>query len=884
MIIQFTKDTNATPDISMSYPDQFLKESQKLDDESWIKRTTDYFANIAYIQYNYNRKEIVKNYDLVKGILTPEDFYEYESPEMKSFTETLAANVKLPDYVQHYSIMGPPLNTLIGELIKRPDTHRVKAFDDDSKNEELSFKTNLLQQYIKQKIQQEVQTTISMSGEEQDDNSQNSPQGQQLTPQQEEEQEVQQLTAEKVKEYMIDYTSMAEKWANHTLESGKAEFSMKEKAEEAFRDQLICCNEYFHIFEDNSKTGFNIEVANPKTVWKLTTPDKKYTKDAYAAGTIDIMEISEIIEKVTDLDKDEIDHLRENSKVAGTLIGRSNYGSQQTGTQSIKYDTYNRALLQERIIAESEMASEGNKDILTELFGRNVSLSQYGEKFVVIRGYFKSKKLIKKVTYVDENNIEQTLLVDENYIDGSIPTELSIEEGWTTQWYQFTKIGSDVYKMKPFKLLDYCPIIGVTPEIKNTKAKSIVDMMKPFQTLYNICMNQLFKLLQKEIGMVYNVSLRKIPVPKDGDAQDALDIWEEEAREKGIIFEDDSPENMKAPGNNTNNSRSIDLTRTNEISSRYELAARLKIECWDLVGLSRQRLGSVQATETATATNTAITQSYAQTEPMYASHEYVMDQVYQAIVDASQYVESEKPLSTLSYINSVGESVFLEVNGKDLKMRDLKLFSTSRPQDQQTFNELRALAQPMLQNGASVYDIIALYTTSSVRTMKQVFKTLKEEQQKFQEQEQQMKQQQLDQQQQQHQAEIEQAEQDKALDRENENYNKAEDRINKREVAVILAASKNPAELADNNNDGVADALEVSRLTNEENSVRKDHDLKLAELNQKDIHKQQELAIERQIIDAEKQRTKSDHEIALKKLQIEKRKLTVKPKAPKKKK
>lgn len=856
MIIQFTKDGNATQDIAMAYPDQFLTEKKKLGDDSWIKNTCDYFANIAYIQYTTNKEKIERNYNLVNGILDPNDFYEGNTDEVKSFVDILADNIKLPDHVQNYSIITSPINTLRGELTKRPDTHRFRAFDEDSKSEVLSFKTQLLQQYIKDKIRQESITLIEQQGNPQPQKDQN---GQEISPEQQKEQEVEQMTAEKMQQYILDYTSTAEKWANKTLESCKAEFCMKEKSEEIFTDQLKVAKEYMHIYEDTSKTGFNVETCNPKTVWKLTTPDKKYTKDAYAAGIINIMEISEIIEKVPDLTKEEIDHLRQSSKVAGTLIGRSNYGSSASGINTIQYDTYNRALLQERILAESELTMD-NKDIMTELFGRNVSLSQYGEKFVVITGYFKSKKLIKKVEYVDENNQVQTILTDENYIDGSLPTELSIEEGWVTQWYKFNKIGSDVYKVAPFKLLDYCPIIGVDVEIKNTQARSIVDLMKPFQTLYNICMNQLFEILRKEKGVIYYTSLRRVPTPKDGDDRDALDIWEEEAKEKGIIFEDDSPENTKVPGSNTNLARAIDLSRSNEIRSRYELAAQLKIECYDLVGISRQRQGNIQATETATATNTAITQSYAQTEPIYAAHEYVMDQVYQAIVDAAQYIETNKPTSTLSYINNIGEPIFLEIQTSEIKNRDLKIFSTSRPKDQQLFNEIKALAQPMLQNGADPYDIIALYTTESIREMKQITKVIKDQREKFTQQEQQLKQQELDQKEEQIKSEAEREERFHADEMKMKQYEtdvKANTDIAKAEIQTYF---KQPE--TDANQNGQPDIMDIAA-----NSLKMQESLQKRDLENKKLS----IQMQKHIQDSEDKR--ANLKLQKDKLKIEDKKI-----------
>ena len=87
---------------------------------------------------------------------------------------------------------------------------------------------------------------------------------------------------------------------------------MKEKSEEAFRDLLISARQFYHIYEDNSKLGYNIEVTNPRNTWYLTTPNKKYISDptgrkqgAYAAGTVEVMELSEIIEAVPELTKEE---------------------------------------------------------------------------------------------------------------------------------------------------------------------------------------------------------------------------------------------------------------------------------------------------------------------------------------------------------------------------------------------------------------------------------------------------------------------------------------------------------------------------------------------------------------------------------------------------
>ena len=848
-IIRYTKDATIRYAYLNIFPDQFKTEKEK-QDESWVKNTMDYFANKSYAEYMKSRDTFVKNYDLVKGILRMEDFYQ--EPDVKSFTEVLQGDLGLPAYVKHYSIVTTPINNLVGEISKRPDTFRVKAFDDDSQSEELQFKTDVLQEFIISQARQAIMQKMAMQGQEID------------------EEQLEQITMEQVKDQLDSYTSVAEKWANHILTCQKAEFNLKEKSEDAFRDMLISAREFYHIYEDNSKLGFNIEVANPKNTWFLTTPDRKWISDptgrnqgAYAAGTVQVMELSEIIESIPDLTKEEIDHLRSSLQDYGLInVRESNLGNPNAadGIDSIQYDTFDPLVLQTRMMIESEMKE--NNDGLKDFLGLTTNVSTFGYKYVVVRSYWISKRKIGKLTYTDEMGNEQTVLVDENYKSNTIPTQISLEWGWINQWYQGTKIGPDIYHIKPLKILNYCPIIGTTFEVKNTEAKSLVDLMKPFQVLYNICMNQLYKLLEKEIGNVASVNIRRVPRLKDGDDQDALDVWEMEARERGIIFDDDSPENTKAAVSNTTIARNIDLTRTNEIQSRYNLALQLKNECWELIGLSRQRLGSVQASESATGVNTAVSQSYAQTEPLFIAHEYVLGQLYQAIVDAAQYVESAKPMSTLSYITSEGESAFIQVNGNDLKLRDLKVFVTNRPEDTQMFNELRQLSQAVLQNGGTLYDVIELYSTKSMREMKKTFKNLKDRQQQIQDQQMQMQQQQLEQQQQIAGAQLQAQQQQQQEMLANQNYQQELDRINKKEIALINAAARGESATQDADQSGTPDILEISNLSMQQSKAAQDYQLKMQDIQSKNNQAMQKMQLEKEKLNVARENMKNDVEVA----------------------
>lgn len=867
------KRTEAAPEVQYAYlnifPDQFKTEKEK-QSKSVVKNTMDFFANIAYSQYRRNRDTFVKNYDLLKGKISMDDFYA-EDKEIKPFIDVIWQE-QLPSYVKHYSILNPPLATMVGEMSKRPDTHRVRAFDDESQSAEMEFRTEKMQELILQQARQTVYRKLSSQG---------------IDIEEVGEDKVEELSIESIKDEITDYTSKAEDWANQVLVALKARFNMKEKSEEMFRDLLAISREYGHIFEDNSKVGFNVEVVNAKNYWQLGTPDSKYTSGAsgqqnvpYANGLVHVMEISEIIEKETWLTKEEIDHLRTSRDEFGLISAReSNITSGKTGWDSITYDTYDKLVLEERMLAEADMKE--NRDELKDWLGVNSSNASFGYKYTVVKAYFQSKKKIGELTYMDEEGNIHTTLVDETYREGS-PNEIDIRWGWVNQLYQGTKIGSDVYNVRPFELLDYSPIIGLTHEVKNTEAKSLVDMMKPYQILFNVCMNQLWERLEKDWGKVYKIQIRRVPTPKDADAQDALAIWEEEARQRGIVWEDDSPENLKAPISNTQTSAVLDMSRHDEIQVRYNLAVQLQEMCWALVGVNRERLGGSQTTQTATGVQSNLTQSFAQTEPYFIAHQYVMDQIYQGIIDAAQYIESKKPFSTISYITSEGTAAAVRVTGEDIRMRDLWVLNTSNPEDQKLFEEIRALAQPMLQNGATTDDIINLYSTNSMRQMKKISKDLRERQEAIQQQMQEIEERKLQQAQEAVEAQLAETARQAEIDRINDNYNKEQDRLSKEKIAIISALGFGKTQGEDQNANNVPDVMEATRLSTEIVASQKEFEIKLREIEQKEREIQTKREVDLEALKVDRENQKNDIQIERIRAKAKKSQAKAKPK-PKKK-
>jgi hypothetical protein len=132
--------------------------------------------------------------------------------------------------------------------------------------------------------------------------------------------------------------------------------------------------------------------------------------------------------------------------------------------------------------------------------------------------------------------------------------------------------------------------------------------------------------------------------------------------------------------------------------------------------------------------------------------------------------------------------------------------------------------------------------------MKKTFKDLRDRQLQQQQVAQQQQQQQLEQQKQIAQAQMQQQQQLTAGEQANENYQNELDRINKKEIAMINAMSKEGSATQDLDNSGSPDSLEVEKLAIQQSTARKNYESKMADINSKNSLAQQKLQIEREKI------------------------------------
>jgi len=831
MIIEHFKNTDKYQDIVNNYdifvPDQFVSEKEK-NSPDWVKSTLDYYATIAHSQY-WNNEKIKKNYDLLNGILHRDDYFTEDYERLVEFLDE-STSVELPDYVKHYPMMNPPINTLVGEIIQRPDNARFKAVDEYSFNEFIRAKNELLNTIFLQKLEDIMLTKAKQLGltdqKEQlqqqmkdiaSQLSQSEQSQEEVTPETSQELQDLQKQAEEIGKQIEElnkqiqdlkpkdlekvtnktYQSTAEQWANLKLEQLKRHFNIKDKSQEGFLDFLTSAREFHHIYVNSSKLGIGYDVVNPRNVFFLTEPNPRYTTDCYVIGRIESMELSRILERFN-LTMDEIEYLREHRDdyIRNPSADINIFENSQTGYDSVHYSTYNPARLNKEIQIRGELEQEQLLDTYDPA-GNRYSPDGYlgyetrNQRYTVIVSYFKSKRKIGKVNFIDDDGFEQLEIVDENFEYDKKDPRVKVEWEYVNEWWEGVRIGRAVYKVSPLRHLELPPMIGTFYRAKNTIPKSIVDHMKVYQIIYNICLNQLYLLLEKEVGVAVLLNLRQLPKYKDMTDENALEKTVTLMKEMGIVPLDDSPENMKGQSS-FNQSAKLDLTRTQEIQSRISLASWAKQQCWELLGFTPQRLGAVQGIDTATGIQQGMAQSFAQTEPITSAHEECMNLVYQQLIDTAQYIETQKPTSTISYVDHELHDVFLQVNTEDLKMRDLQIFVSNRSEDKRKLEEIRQLSMAYAQNQLHPYYTTLINTSQSISDIREFLKDDMQKKEKQQAEQQQIQQQQMQQQQQiaeQQQQTMKQIADDKlAFEKEEANLNRERDIL----VARIKAGLDNP--------------------------------------------------------------------------------------------
>lgn len=877
-------------------PLQLIPEKEK--NEDWKKWNLDWFERVGLKQTGEHAKKIIKNYSLANGILDKSDYVIGPENDMSDMIQAIVNDNESVLPIKFFPIIPNVINVLSGEFSKRDRRIIAKAVDEQSINEAFEYKRQMIEDILVQNAMKKKQEQMLQMGIDFENMSEE--QGQQV---QQEMDLAKQLAAAQVK--FKTYQGIPEQWANHMIKVDDDRFDMYQLEGLAFRDMLVCDREFWHIkmLEDDYK----VELWNPWEVFYHKSPSVEYVSEGNYVGRIRMMSIPDVIDNFgPQMTEDQIMNLKHQYRllnqfplVTDAYKDQNHWYNDSTKPYPQNYtnETWQKSL--DNKVAQTLQGKKipSNHEFDMSWYELNKSGTYLdadinGPGMVrVTEVYWKSQRKVFELTWIKKDGTIINEFVDENHKVTEPPvydTSLSkaksketlvygehLEPIWTNQTRAGVKINTSLSSWYSRNYSDFEPIyLGGDPlpfqfkgqdnlygsklpvegkvfSERGSTSSSLVDKMKPNQVSFNIVNNQILEFLADEAGNVLVLDQNTIPRNSlNGEwGKHNFPMFHQVMKDYQIAAIDPSLRNTES-ATNFSHFQTVDLSKTNQITSRLSLAEYFKRECFAVVGITPERVGSMSAaTQTATTTNQAISSSYSQTEPYFDQHmNYLMPRVRQMMLDAAQFISATKPMSKLSYMNRDEEQVFFQMEGYRMLLSDFRVYSKSTANVKEIVQQLRQLSMQNNTAGGSLFEIAQAITLDSPA---EIMSKLKEAEAN--------RQQQIEAQRE-HEQQM-QAQQQQFLDEqerkqmENENYWK--EREIEKEIIVAQIRALGFAKDGDVNSDNVPDPLQVQEFLrqqgldiNDQLLAEREYGLKAQQQAAENGFRQQELSLKRAEIEA----------------------------------
>jgi hypothetical protein len=881
---------------SITQPLQFLSKSEK--DEQWAAWNLDWLEWNGLRQLRRNARRLMKNYKLAKGIIDRSDYIVEEDNEYRDIVELLTKEDDSALELRFYPIIPNVINVLVAEFAKRSTKLTYRAVDEYSYNEMLEQKRTMIEDTLMADAQTKIIAAMLEQG---------------LDPESEEAQ--QQLSPNNIKSlpeiekfFQKDYRSMVEQWATHQHKVDTERFRIEELEERAFRDMLITDREFWHfrMMEDD----YDVELWNPVLTFYHKSPDSRYISQANWVGKTDMLTPSDVIDKYGYLMTEEqlasLESVYPIRSAAYNIGGLQNDGSLYDATKSHEWNTQMPSLAYRQYTSFMAGNVTDGSDVITQILSEGEDYYDEGTAYLlrVTTAYWKSQKKVGHLTKISEIGEVFTEIVSEDYTITDKPlydnrlfknkTKDNLLFGehidwiWINEVWGGVKIGPNIpsfwgmnnpggftpvyigidkhkigtlrFQFKGDSSLYGCklPVEGSIFSDRNTRSTALIDLMKPYQIGFNIVNNQIADILVDELGTI--IMLDQNSLPRHSMNED----WGKGNLAKAYVaMKNFQMLPLDTSITNTENAlnfahfQKLDLSQTERLMSRVQLANHFKQQAYEVIGVNPQRMGQQLSQMTATGVEQAAAASYAQTEVYFIQHcDYLMPRVHQMRTDLAQYYHSTKPSARLTYLTEADEKVMFQINGTDLLMKDLNIFCTTTANNRAVLEQLKQFAINNNTTGASIYDLGKIIQSDSIADVNNVLKLSEQKQQ-------QQKQQEMEMQQKMQQEQIQAAEKQKQM--EIQAAAERDDKIIQKDITVAeirAAGYGSTVDINQNQQSDFKDAMKEIRETEqyqEQTSIQREKQSDdMVKHSQKMNIEQQKLATQKEIADMQLQIAKTN--------------------------
>lgn len=646
------------------FPQQRLPNKRKT--AKWRKACVDWgvekpSVNIETVRSSYRHKRI--NADLVEGKLNMEDLQLVLNPD------NIQAGY-IPEKIQHYPIINSKLNILRGEEFKRPFDYRAIVTNPNAVSEIEEQKKQALFQDLQQLIADE-----SISEEE-------------FT------QRMEQLN----QYYTYSWQDIREIRANYLLNHYAKEQNFALQFNDGIYDGMVFAEE-----------AYQCDIVGGEPVMSKINP---FSLDLWMSGYSNKIEDADVITiteywnpgRIADtyydvLTSKDIKHLEEYSK--GINVGGYD---EKTG----EFDERFAFVGPDGVDVHEDGEFYFNPyNLFGEKFDTSMPIDNFGN-IRVVRMYWKSGRRIKKVKSYDPMTGQEVYnFYSENYVTRE---DLGEEETilWVNEAWEGTKIGTDIYvNMRPrpvqYSRLSnpskcHFGIVGSIYTLNGDKPFSMVDMMKPYNYLYDVIHDRLNKAIASNWGSILEMDLAKVPYGWTPEK------WLYFAKVNHIAVVDSFKEGVKgqatgklAGAMNNAGKGIMDSNIGNYIQQLMNLLEFIKLEMSEVVGISKQREGQVSNRETVGGVERATLQSSHITEWVFTIHSDVKRRALECFLETAKIALKGDHLKFQYLLPDYAQKV-MDIDGDEFAECDYGILVDNSNQIADQNGKLEMLVQAGLQN------------------------------------------------------------------------------------------------------------------------------------------------------------------------------------------
>ena len=710
-------------DFNAVFPPQTLPSKSK--GKKWRRDCLDWAATRTYFNYSHIRKDVVHmkiNYDLVNGIIHMEDVAAILNPGHIS-------TAFVPEKIQHYPIINSKLNTLRGEEAARIFDWRVIVTN--------PYAVSQIEETKKEEYFASIQQIVE------DPN----------LSQQQAEQQMQDTTDF----YEHDWQDARELAANELLRHYSKELGFHTLFNEGFMDALICSVEVYQCGISGGEPF--ITKLNPLKLRTFRSGYSNRIEDADVIIYEDYWSPARIIDTYYDeLSTKDVKWLSDSLPDYG---GQGPLGAEGNYNEAYPFINAHGIYGENGIIVDDHSGLGAiYDDLQTMVGGLGSDLLPYdvAGNVRVLRVWWKSRRKVLLVKSFDPITGEENLdFYPETYIPDEDAGETS-EAVWVNEEWEGTKIGEDIYVgIRPCLVQHnsisnpsrcHAGIVGTIYNINESSPYSLVDMMKPYNYLYDAIHAKLVDMIATNWGKLLELDLAL--KPKNWE----VEKWMYFARANKVLIKDSFNEGSKgaatgklAGGLNNATKGYVDADWGQSIQNYIELLQWTKDSMSDLVGINRQREGNTYNRETVGGIERAVLQSSYITDWLFQQHDDTKRRVLECFLEQAKGALRGRS-KKFQYILSDGSKKILEINGDLFSECSYGLVCDNSNDTQKLYANLDQLAQAGLQNQMIDFSaMLKLYSSASIQEKMRIIdnsqKQMQQRQQEMQQQQQQLEQQKI---------------------------------------------------------------------------------------------------------------------------------------------